>query len=61
MIDKDLSAYAAAAWGQYLTPVTELSKEKANGTPLVRSALQMYDFDEICASTKGRPLRTASK
>ena len=60
MIDKDLSAYAAAAWGQYLTPVTELSKEKANGTPLVRSALQMYDFDEICASMFPEDKRPAS-
>lgn len=48
MTGRDLAAYAAANWGRYLAPVTELSKEKEGGTPLVESGRQLYDFDSIC-------------
>lgn len=47
MITKDLPALASD-WGSYLTAVTELSKDKRTGKPLVESEKLLYDFDTIC-------------
>lgn len=47
MINKDLTALAPD-WKDCLKAVTELSKDKKNGTPLVESGKQLYDFDTIC-------------
>lgn len=48
MIQKDLYAYAAASWSDFLRSVTELSESDNNGEPLVESSVQMYCFDSIC-------------
>ena len=49
MIWKDLQSYGSAHWGKYLTPVTQLSKSGPGNKPLVKSAAQMYSYDDICA------------
>ncbi len=50
MIQKDLSAYAAANWSRFLAPVTELSKGHQNQVPLVEHSAQLYSFDDICSA-----------
>lgn len=48
MIKKDLYAHAATDWNDFLKPVIELSKSEHTDEPLVKSAVQMYNFDNIC-------------
>ena len=47
MAMQDVENYVTATWGQYQETVTELSKEQKKGTSLVRSNIQMYNFDQI--------------
>lgn len=49
MITKDVQAYAISNWGNYLSPITELSKSN-NGVSLVQSSVELYNFDDICKS-----------
>jgi hypothetical protein len=49
MITKDVQAYAISNWGDFLSPVTELSKSD-NGVSLVHSSVELYNFDGICKS-----------
>lgn len=49
MITKDVQAYAIGNWGDFLSPITELSKSN-NGISLVQSPIQLYNFDDICKS-----------
>lgn len=49
MITKDVQAYAISNWGDFLSPVTELSKND-KGVSLVQSPVQLYNFDGICKS-----------
>ena len=53
MITKDVQAYAVSNWGDYLSPVTELSKSD-NGVSLVQSSVKLYNFDGICKSLFAR-------
>ncbi len=50
MITKDLAAYAAENWGEFLSPVTELSVDPSNHRSLVKCDKQLYNFDKICGS-----------
>lgn len=49
MITKDVQAYAISNWGNFLSPITELSKSD-KGISLVQSPVQLYNFDGICKS-----------
>ena len=49
MITKDVQAYASSNWGNYLSPITELSKNN-NGVSLVQSPVELYNFDDISKS-----------
>lgn len=49
MITKDVQAYAISNWGNFLCPITELSKSDAD-ISLVQSSAQLYNFDDICKS-----------
>lgn len=49
MITKDVQAYAISNWGNYLSPITELSKS-GEGVSLVQSSVKLYNFDDICKS-----------
>lgn len=49
MITKDVQAYAYSNWGDFLCPITELSKSN-EGISLVQSPVQLYNFDDICKS-----------
>lgn len=49
MITKDVKAYAVSNWGEFLSPITELSKS-GKGVSLVQSPIQLYNFDDICKS-----------
>lgn len=49
MITKDVQAYAISNWGDFLSPVTEISKSD-NGVSLVRNSVELYNFDGICKS-----------
>lgn len=49
MITKDVQAYAISNWGQFLSPITELSKSN-KGVSLVESPVQLYNFDDVCKS-----------
>lgn len=49
MIKKNVQAYAISNWGDYLRPITELSKSD-NGVSLVQSSVELYNFDDICKS-----------
>jgi len=49
MITKDVQAYAISNWGDFLSPITELSKSN-KGVSLVQSPVQLYNFDDICKS-----------
>ena len=48
MISKDVMSYAFSNWGNYLRPITDLSKRDDNGESLVPSQKQLYNFDAIC-------------
>lgn len=41
MITKDVQAYAISNWGDFLSPITELSKSD-KGVSLVQSPVQLY-------------------
>lgn len=49
MIWKDLQSYVVARWGKYLASVTQLSRGGPGNVSLVKSVVQMYNFDDICA------------
>ena len=49
MITKDVQAYARGNWGQYLCPISVLSKSD-KGISLVQSQAQLYNFDDVSKS-----------
>lgn len=54
MIQRDLRAYANDHWGDFLAPVSELSKDRGNGKSLVLGTTQLYSFDDICSELFSR-------
>ena len=53
MISKDLQAYAVSNWGNFLSPITDLSKSDED-VSLVHSPVQLYNFDDISKSLFAR-------
>ena len=53
MIEHDLNEFAGFNWGEYKTTMAE-SSSSGNGTPLLNSSVEVYNFDEITKDLFGK-------